>query len=180
MGLEAEMMVAFQRTTTATKSDIDRDPGLMSALAQFPSVRGMKKITTLSWPLIIGLGALALIRPLVRIIGHRVDADLGAATPIAITLVISAIWVAVVGIGKTRHPVMTLLFTGLTYAVLSIILSGILSPMIDGRLDGPLANPIAIVPMLLTNALWGLIAGGLALLIQRLRGVKPAENIERY
>lgn len=180
MGLEAETMVAFQRTRTETKSDIDREPGLMSALVRFPSVVGMKKINTLSWPLIIGLGALALIRPLIRIVGHQIDVDLGAATPIAITLVISAIWIAVVGISKTRHPVVTLLFTGLTYAVFSIILSGILSPMIDGRLDGPLANPIAIVPMLLTNALWGLTAGGLALLLQRLRGVKPAETIERY
>src|SRR5690625_83107 len=151
MSLEAEMMVAFQRTTTATKSDIDRDPGLMSALAQFPSVRGMKKITTLSWPLIIGLGALALIRPLVRIIGHQVDADLGAATPIAITLVISAIWVAVVGIGKTRHPVLTLLFTGLTYAVVSFILRVILSSLIDCRLECNLAALITFVAILRNN-----------------------------
>jgi len=151
----------------------------MSALDYFSSVVSMNRITTLPWPLIIGLGALALIRPFVRIVGHQLDADLGAATPIAITLIISVIWIAVVGLGKTRQPVVTLLFTGLTYAVLSIILSGVLSPIIDGRLEGPLANPIAIVPVLLTNALWGLAAGGLALLIQHLRGVRSIEAIER-
>lgn len=150
----------------------------MSARDRLPNVDGMNNFNTLQWPLIIGLGGLALIRPLVRIVEHQLGADLGAAAPVIITLIISAVWIAVVGFSKTRHPVLTLLFTGLTYAILSIILSGILSPIIDGRLDGPLANPIAIVPVLLSNALWGLAAGGLALLIQRLRGVKAAETVE--
>lgn len=150
----------------------------MSARERFHNVDGMNNFNTLQWPLIIGLGAFALIRPLVRVVEHQLGADMGVAAPIILTVLISVVWVAVVGFSKARHPVLTLLFTGLTYAVLSIILSGILSPILDGRLEGPLANPIAIVPVLLINAAWGLAAGGLALLTQRLRGVKSADPKE--
>ncbi|MFT3889857.1 MAG: hypothetical protein QM713_17070 [Arachnia sp.] len=141
----------------------------------------MNIIKSLHWPLIAGLGALALVRPLVSIVEHQLDVSDPPAVPIVITLVISAVWIAVVGLRETACPVLTLLFTGLTYAVLSIILSGILSPILTGELQGPLAMPIAIVPILLTNAAWGLAAGGLALLLQRLRGKRsraplPAEH----
>lgn len=151
----------------------------MSAHEQLPNVVDMKNISILQWPLIFGLGALALVRPLVRVVEHQLGADMGDAAPIIITLIISAIRIAVVGLSQTAHPVLTLLLTGLTYAVLSIILSEILSPIIDGHLDGPLANPISIVPVLMINAAWGLAAGGLALLTQRLRSAR-AEALERH
>ncbi|MDO5633825.1 MAG: hypothetical protein Q4G34_02980 [Micrococcus sp.] len=136
----------------------------------------MDTIKSLHWPLILGLGALALIRPLTRIAEDQLDFfDGSAVVPIALTVMISAIWIAVVGLSKTVQPVLTLLFAGLAYAVFSIILSGILSPILIGELQGPLANPIAIAPMLLTNAIWGLAAGGLALLVQRLRGIRAPQ-----
>lgn len=138
----------------------------------------MNTVKSLQWPLIAGLGALALVRPLVSIVEHQLDVSDPPAVPIVITLVISAVWIAVVGLSKTARPVLTLLFTGLTYAVLSIILSGILSPILTGELQGPLAMPIAIIPVLLTNAVWGLAAGGLALLVQRLRGVRSRDAVE--
>lgn len=138
----------------------------------------MNTIKSLQWPLILGLGALALVRPLVSIVEYQLDVSDPPAVPIIITLVISAVWIVVVGLSKTAHPVLTLLFTGLTYAVLSIILSGILSPILSGELQGPLAMPIAIIPVLLTNAIWGLAAGGLALLLQRLRGVRSRDAVE--
>ncbi len=138
----------------------------------------MNRIKSLQWPLILGLGALALIRPLVSIVEHQLDVSDSPAVPIVITLVISAVWIVAVGLSKTAHPVLTLLFTGLTYAVLSLILSGILSPILTGELQGPLAMPIAIIPVLLTNAIWGLAAGGLALLLQRLRGVRSRDAVE--
>lgn len=136
----------------------------------------MKTIKSLQWPLILGLGALALVRPVVSIVEFQLDVSNPPAVPIIITVVISAVWIAIVGLSKTAHPVLTLLFTGLTYAVLSVILSGILSPILTGELQGPLAMPIAIIPVLLTNAIWGLAAGGLALLIQRLRGVRSRDS----
>lgn len=137
----------------------------------------MNTIKSLQWPLILGLGALALIRPLVSIVKDQLDVSGPPVVPIVITLVISAVWIAVVGLSKTAHPVLTLLFTGLTYAVLSIILSGILSPILTGELQGPLAMPIAIVPVLLINAIWGLAAGGPALVVQRLRDVRSRESV---
>ena len=134
----------------------------------------MNNIKQLPWSLVLGLGALALVRPLVSIVETQSGVTGSAAVPIVITVVVSAIWIAVVGLSKVAQPVLTLLFVGLTYGVLSIVLSGILSPVLTGELQGPLATPIAIIPVLLTNAIWGLAAGGLALLVQRAKGVRPA------
>jgi hypothetical protein len=36
------------------------------------------------------------------------------------------------------------------------------------ELQGPLATPVAIVPVLLTNAIWGLATGAIALLVHNL------------
>lgn len=66
-------------------------------------------------------------------------------------------------------PVLTLTLAGLTYGVLAILLSAVLSPLLDGSLDGPLAHPIAIATVLLLNAAWGAIAGGLSALLLRRR-----------
>lgn len=130
----------------------------------------MTETTTFRWPLIVGLGAIALVRPLARI----VEASLGGTTesPVlawGLTIAITVVWVAIVGFGRVARPVLTLVFAGLVYAVLSILASGIISPILTGELQGPLVMPIAIIPVLLTNAAWGAIAGLLALLVQRLR-----------
>ncbi|MFD1717529.1 hypothetical protein [Georgenia deserti] len=121
------------------------------------------------WSLVLGLGALALARPLARITG--VDEVLGTpATAIGLTLLITALWVTLVGIGRVPRPVLTLTLAGVAYAVYSTLLSGILSPLLTGTLQGPLAQPIGIVAILATNAIWGAVAGVLALGVQRLRG----------
>lgn len=129
------------------------------------------------WPLILGLAAVALFRPLIKIVADQYDITIGTVTTVIVTLVISAIWIAVVGLSDITQPVLTLLFTGLAYAVLAIILSAILSPVLTGELQGPLAMPLAFVPVLLTNAVWGVTAGGLALLVQRARGVRPRDSV---
>lgn len=130
------------------------------------------------WPLILGLAAVALFRPLIKIVADQYDITIGTVTTVIVTLVISAIWIAVVGLSDITQPVLTLLFTGLAYAVLAIILSAILSPVLTGELQGPLAMPLAFVPVLLTNAVWGVTAGGLALLVQRARGVRPRDSVQ--
>ena len=130
----------------------------------------MHRLTELHWPLVLGLGALALVRPLVRIVGAQLGTDEPPAVAIVITVAISLVWVAAVGLTRVAHPVLTLVVVGLTYAVLSILLSAVLSPVLTGQLQGPLATPIAIVPVLLTNALWGLLAGALAVAVRRARG----------
>lgn len=127
----------------------------------------------LQWPLVVGLGALALIRPLLNIVTEQVE-GVDVAAPILATIGISLVWVAAVGLFRVGQPVLTLVCAGLVYAVLSIVLSGVLSVTLAGELQGPLARPIAIVPVLLTNAVWGALAGVLALGLQRLRaGRRP-------
>ena len=121
--------------------------------------------------LILGLGLLALVRPLASIVVEQSGHELGAAPRLLLTAAITLVWVAAVGLGRAPRPLLTLVLAGLVYAVAAIVLSGILSPLLLGHLSGPLAQPLAIVPMLLVNALWGLIAGLLALGVRRLRGV---------
>lgn len=153
--------------------------GRMSWPSPMPSVEDMISAQTppprsaeaLSWPVILGLAVIALARPVTNVVLDQLALDPGPVVPLAWTAVITALWVAVVGIGRVARPLLTLVLVGLAYGVLALALSGILSPLLLGHLSGPLANPLAIVPMLLVNALWGLIAGLLALLVQRGRGV---------
>lgn len=129
-------------------------------------------LKNVTWPLVIGLGVLALIRPLVRIVADQSGVTLGAVVPIALTVAISVVWIAVVGFSSVRHPVATLVLAALTYGVLSILLSGVLSPILTGELAGPLAMPIAIVPALLFDVVWGAVTGLIAAAIQRARGIR--------
>lgn len=123
----------------------------------------------LNWPLVTGLAALALIRPLFSIVGLT-DLLGKPVTPIALTIAISLAWVLIVGLSRVASPILTLVAAGLVYALMATLLSAVLSPILTGELQGPLAMPLAIVPMLLTNALWGFLAGVLAQLVQRMRG----------
>lgn len=139
-------------------------------------VRTMNIHQSLNWPLITFLGALAMIRPVSRIVGNQLSGGTSPALPITMTLVVSVIWVLIVGMSRVERPVATLVLAGLTYAVFAIILSAILSPILSGQLQGPIANPAAIIPILTTNALWGAVAGGLALLVQRGRGIRSGDS----
>lgn len=129
---------------------------------------------SLSWPLILGLGVIALARPLTNTVLDQLGVDLGAVVPLLWTATLTIVWVAAVGLTRTARPVLTLTLTGLVYAVCAMALSAVLSPLLLGHLSGPLANPIAILPMLLVNAAWGAIAGVLALAVQRLRGARAS------
>lgn len=133
----------------------------------------MNTLRQLIWPLIIVLGILGLVRPLARIVFE------GAQLPtpviaLSMTLLVTIVWMAgcwVLGLGLSRaaNPLLGGIATGLVYAIGAIVLSAILSPILLGHLEGPLSNPFAIVPMLLTNAVWGAIVGGLALVVRRIR-----------
>lgn len=119
--------------------------------------------------LAVGLGLVGLARPITNTVLDQIGVDPGPVVPLGWTLLITLLWVAVVGLGRVPRPLLTLTLAGLVYGLSALLLSGILSPLLLGRLEGPLAHPIAIVPMLVTNTLWGLVAGALALAIQRAR-----------
>ncbi|ALU39013.1 hypothetical protein AS188_03790 [Kocuria flava] len=125
-----------------------------------------------NWVLVLGLGAVALVRPLARITGAA--EGLGApAGPLLLTGLVTLVWVGVAGLGRVPRPVLTLVLAGLLYGICVIPLSAVLSTVLTGTVQGPVAVPIAVVPVLLTNALWGLVAGLLALAVQHVRGVRP-------
>lgn len=146
---------------------------------ELPTFVGMSRLARLHWPLIAGLGALALVRPLTSVIQHQLGIAGSPAIPISITVLISAVWVLAVGLSRVASPLLTLVLTGLLYGVLSIVLSAVLSPLLSGRLEGPLAHPFAIVPVLGVNALWGLVAGALATAIRRWRNDRESERAAR-
>lgn len=127
----------------------------------------MNELKELRWPLILGLGAFALLRPLLNIFG--VMDDLGRPWgPFLITVGITAVWVGA-GLRYANRPIPTLTCAGVTYGVLASLLSAVLSPILTGEFQGPFATPfmIGFVSLLLINAVWGAIAGGL---VQLLRG----------
>jgi hypothetical protein len=141
----------------------------MSRRRAVHSVEDMETFKHLHWPLILGLGALALIRPLANIM--NISDYFGKGTvALTTTVAISLAWILIVGLSRVDHPVLVLVFSGITYALYSMVLSGIVSPILTGELQGPLATPIAIIPILLVNAVWGTVAGLLGLGVQRLRG----------
>ncbi len=119
-----------------------------------------------NFALILGLGALALIRPVMKITGVM-DLIGQQSGSVLMTILISLAWLVIVLAKKPAHPVTILVGAGICYALLAIALSGILSPLLDGQLRGPLTNPLAFVSVLATNAIWGLIIGLLARLLSR-------------
>ncbi len=132
----------------------------------------MHKLKQLHWPLIIGLGALALVRPVLNITGlmEGLGRPFG---PILMTMLISLAWLAIVVLVRVRDPLLTLVLTGITYGVFAILLSAILSPLLTGQLTGPITNPVAIVAVLITNAIWGALVGLCALALQAVTRPTP-------
>lgn len=135
----------------------------------------LARLRRLNWPLVAGLAVLALVRPLFSIVG--LSDSLGKpATPLILTAAISLVWVLVVGLGSVHEPVLTLTAAGVAYALASIVLSGILSPILTGELQGPLATPFAVIPLVVTNLIWGAVCGLLALALQSRRGIRRSSG----
>jgi len=110
---------------------------------------------------------LALVRPLLSIVG--IAEMLGKpVVSIGSTLVITIIWVWVAS-QKSEDPIKTLAATGITYGLLAIILSAILLPILIGQLQGPVLSIYGISSVLITNLIWGVVAGVLAKILQSAR-----------
>jgi len=119
--------------------------------------------------LMLGLGALALIRPVMKMFGVM-DLIGQAFGSILLTVLISLAWILIVLVKRVADPVTVLIGAGLSYALFAIVLSGIASPILDGQLQGPLTNPLATISVFVTNAIWGLILGIIAKLLAAKRG----------
>ncbi|GIN74582.1 hypothetical protein J14TS2_50570 [Bacillus sp. J14TS2] len=116
----------------------------------------------LNWKLIAILSLIALVRPIMSMTGIS-DAIGKPFASLGATIIISIVWIITIIIKRDPHPIQTLLFVGIGYGIFAIILSSIFSPILTGHLQGPLTNPFALVSVLVTNAIWGLIAGAIAI-----------------
>lgn len=130
----------------------------------------MDKFEQLPWALIIGLGALALIRPLLNITG-LMDALGRPLGPLLVTGLISLAWLVIVVWVRPHQLLLTLVCTGVVYGIFALVLSAFLSPILTGRWAGPLTNPWATVAVLVTNGLWGAMVGLIGL------GIRQVENL---
>ncbi|RKN66035.1 hypothetical protein [Paenibacillus ginsengarvi] len=116
--------------------------------------------------LIVVLAVIACFRPLMNILG--LSAQIGQPmASVSATVIITLAWIATVVFVRIRQPVVVLMFAGIVYVILAIVLSAVLSPILTGHLQGPITNPFAIVGVLVTNAVWGIIAGFLATVLMR-------------
>ncbi len=120
-------------------------------------------LSGIAWSLVLGLGALALLRPLVDITGAAGALDRPFLLWPATAVLVTVTWVAAVVVTRVPRPLLTLVCTGLAHAVFSIVVSAVLSPVMLGELRGPLTHPFGFVAALALNALWGLVAGVIAL-----------------
>ncbi|SEH02626.1 hypothetical protein SAMN05444920_12853 [Nonomuraea solani] len=123
-----------------------------------------RPLHSLNWLLIVGLAAIALIRPLFSMAGLS-DALGKPATPLVLTGLISLAWILIVGLTRVRRPVLTLALAGLLYGVVATATSGM-------AMRGAPALIFGSASILITNLAWGAACGLLALLLQRLRGVR--------
>lgn len=117
-------------------------------------------------PLAIGLASLALIRPLMSMLGLLEKIGQPAAS-ISVTILISVIWIGAVAVFRVENALKTLLYAGVIYGIFAILISAIVSPIMTGQLQGPLTNPFAVVGVLVTNAVWGIFTGLIAAAVQK-------------
>jgi len=117
---------------------------------------------------VFGLGAVGLIRPVASIAGIRevIDATVAA---LSLTVLVSLVWILVVGLSSVPAPFLTLVFTGLVYGGYIIVLGAPLSSVLAGEPTGPVTTPVAVVAVLVSDAIWGGVCGAVALLVRRLR-----------
>ena len=128
------------------------------------------RFNQLHWPLIIGMGAFAMLHPLLNITG--ITDLLGRPfAPLMTNVLISAAWLALVVLLRVRQPVLTLTCTGVVAGIFAFALGSILSPLLTGRPLIPFGNlfvlPFAVAGILVTNTLWGLAMGLVARVIQQ-------------
>lgn len=150
----------------------------MPARRAVPSVPGMDTLDTTPRPaapgaphhLRLGLIAiLALLPPMVGLSRHVGLSDaLGpGGGPLLLVALVTVVWVAVVGGGRVHRPVATLVLAGLTAALYQIAIRTVLL-LLDR--EEAVVVLVAIIPILITQTAWGLLAGWLALGVQRLTG----------
>lgn len=118
----------------------------------------------IQWPLVLGLGSMALLWPLTALTGIG---GTGAPRALAIVGFTALVWIAVVGFGRVARPVLTLTLTGVVFGLVAMAASIVFGGV---GLPGEDAAAWTVVPALAMDAFWGFVAGVLALGVQKIRG----------
>jgi hypothetical protein len=118
---------------------------------------------SVSWPVVLGLGALALLFPLAELTG--VPDALGAAlTALLLFGLVAVVWIGGIGLGRVPRPVVTATLAGVVFGVILVVLSLALGTGPD--VDGALIVGVAAFEIGRSAAL-GALAGLLATAVQR-------------
>jgi len=138
----------------------------------------MKTNAPLQWPLILGLASLVLLHPVAHVGG--LQRLLGTpATPLLLVMVTAGVWIASVGLSNITRPVLSMVLASVFYGTFNLVLGFVAARFTgQGILQAPsgIGLGIGMVAVLLTSMFWGLVAGLLALLVQRLGGFHPQRN----
>lgn len=118
-----------------------------------------------SWPLVAGLGGLALLWPLAELTG-MVDA-LGVSTAwLLVGGTVMVVWVGGVGLGRVPRPVLTLALAGVVYGLVIVALVLVLGL----ERIGVASTAVGVAVELIRSTVQGVVAGLLAGFVQRLGG----------
>ena len=118
-----------------------------------------------SWPVVLGLGALALLFPLAELTGVA-DAIGEAPTALLLFAVVAVAWIGGIGLGRVPRPVSTSTLAGVAFGVVLVVLSLALDTGTDA--EGALVAGVAAFEIGRSAAL-GALAGLLADAVQRSR-----------
>lgn len=125
------------------------------------------RLQRVSWPLILGLGSLALLWPLAELSGAT-EVFGRAVTGLLTTGVVLTVWVGSAGLGRAPRPVLTLSLAG---GVHGAVLAGT-TLAIGLRPDGPSVTMLGLATEVGGSIALGALAGLLALTVQRARGAR--------
>lgn len=116
----------------------------------------MAALKKLPWELVAGLGILALIRPLLELAGIAE----GAAWSIAVTLLVSLVWVGVVVVRRVAQPLLTLVSAGAVYGILAVTFNLIAQASMPNAQLLPVVRGVLFFAM---NVAWGALLGLVAM-----------------
>ncbi len=116
------------------------------------------------WPLVLGLGSMALLWPLTALTGVG---GTGAPRALGIVGLTALVWIGVVGFGRVARPVLTLTLAGLVFGLVATAMSFAFGGV---GLPGENAAAWTVIPALAVDSLWGFVAGLIALAVQNARG----------
>ena len=110
-----------------------------------------------SWPVVLGLGALALLFPLAELTGAS---DALGAVPTALLLLglVAAVWIGGVGLLGVPRPVLTLTLAGAVSGVVLVVLSVALGTRSGGGGLAVLVGGFEVVRSTVLGTLAGLLA----------------------